>query len=543
MEESEVPVLIVGGSLVGMFMAALLGRLGVKAIVAERHAGTAIHPRAAFVYQRSMEVVRSLGVEQIVREKSFQQFDPDGAILSVESIAGNELQRDVPHMNEGVRDLSPTERLFITQQALEPMIKRRAEAWGQELRFGTEVVSIEQSSSGVRARLRERESGRESVVRARYAVAADGAHSRVREQLGIQMRGRGLLSRSLTVYFRADVGPLMRGRNMSVILVRNPAFRGFFRIEKPYQSGFLILHTLGDPEAPNTDCWSLAEAECRELLGIGLGADVPATIDSIQKWECCAQTAERFRDGRIFLAGDAAHVMPPYGGFGGNTGIQDAHNLAWKLAMVLNGAAGERLLDSYETERRPIAHFTVEQAYARYVLRGAHYLTSNGISPFVKDVNIDLGYCYDSQAIAADEPAVLHDHPRALAGRPGSRAPHVPLVRGSSDISSVDLLGRGWVLLAGAEGQAWAQSAGALARELPIEVHRVDGSELLDASGLFCEAHGITPSGAVLVRPDGVVAWRSRTSDGAGSVQLSVVLARLLARDAGAGHTTHRAYT
>jgi 2-polyprenyl-6-methoxyphenol hydroxylase-like FAD-dependent oxidoreductase len=435
-------------------------------------------------------------------------------------------------MNEGVRDLSPTERLFITQQALEPMIKRRAEEWGQELRFGTEVVSIEQSPEGVRARLRDRESGRESVVHARYAVAADGAHSRVREQLGIPMQGRGLLSRSLTVYFRADVGPLMRGRNMSVILVRNPAFRGFFRIEKPYESGFLIIHTTGDPEAPNTDCWSLTESECRELLRIGLGADIPVSIDSIQKWECCAQTAERFRDGRIFLAGDAAHVMPPYGGFGGNTGIQDAHNLAWKLAMVLSGASGESLLDSYQAERKPIAHFTVEQAYARYVLRGAHYLAPSGIAPFVKDVNIDLGYCYDSQAVIADEPFVLHDHPRTLAGRPGSRAPHVPLARSTTGISSVDLLGRSWVLLTGAEGHAWSESAGALMRELPLEVHQVGGSELLDPSGMFCESHGITPSGAVLVRPDGVVAWRSRAGDGTAPAQLSIVLGRLLAREA-----------
>jgi putative polyketide hydroxylase len=147
-----------------------------------------------------MEVVRSLGAEQAVRDTSFRQFEPDGAILSVESIAGNELHRDVPHMNEGVRDLSPSERLFITQQALEPMIKRRAEQYGALLRFGTEVVSLEQGPDGVLAMLRDRESGRDSRVHARYVVAADGAQSRVREQLRIGMRGRGLLSRSLTVY-------------------------------------------------------------------------------------------------------------------------------------------------------------------------------------------------------------------------------------------------------------------------------------------------------------------------------------------------------
>jgi hypothetical protein len=324
------------------------------------------------------------------------------------------------------------------------------------------------------------------------------------------------------------MAPLMRGRNMSVILVRNPAFRGFFRIEKPYESGFLIIHTTGDPERPNTDCWGLTESECRDLLRIGLGEDVPATIDSIQKWECQAHTAERFKEGRIFLAGDAAHVMPPYGGFGGNTGIQDAHNLAWKLAQVLNGAASESLLDSYGMERQPIARFTVEQAYARYVLRGAHYLMPEGIAPFVKDVNVDLGYCYESGAIIAEEPTVLHDHPRALAGRPGSRAPHVRLMRGATEISSVDLFGLRWVLLAGAEGHAWEQAGAALARERPLDVERIDGPNLQDTQGTFHDAHGITRAGALLVRPDGVVAWRVRDAVEGASDVLTGALARLL---------------
>lgn len=528
LKDTEVPVLVVGGSLVGMFMAALLGRHGVKALVAEHHLGTAIHPRAAFVYQRSMEVVRSLGVEDVVRERSFQQFEPDGAILSVESIAGDELHRDVPHMNEGVRDLSPTERLFITQRALEPMIKRRAEEHGAELRFGTDVTAIEPGEDGVLATLRDRASGRDERVRARYVIGADGANGRVRTQLGIPMRGRGLLSRSLTIYFRANVAPLMRGRNMSVILVRNPTFRGFFRIEKPYESGFLIIHTTGDPERPNTDCWGLGEADCRELLRIGLGADTAVEIDSIQKWECCAHTAERFRAGRVFLAGDAAHVMPPYGGFGGNTGIQDAHNLAWKLAMVLQGTASEALLDSYEPERQPIAEFTVEQAYARYVLRGAPYLAPAGIAPFARDVNVDLGYCYRSGAIVPGGAAPLHEHPRALAGCPGSRAPHVGLTRQGRELSSIDLFGRGWVLLAGAEGHAWERIGNALPARLGLAVHRVGGPELGDPSLAFAEAYGISAFGAVLVRPDGVIAWRERSAERASRELVADVLAQLL---------------
>jgi 2-polyprenyl-6-methoxyphenol hydroxylase-like FAD-dependent oxidoreductase len=529
--DTEVPVLVVGGSLVGMFMAALLGRHGVKALVAEHYPGTAIHPRAAFVYQRSMEVVRSLGVEDVVRQRSFQQFEPDGAILSVESIAGEELHRDVPHMNEGVRDLSPTERLFITQQALEPMIKRRAEEHGAELRFGTDVTSIEPGPDGVLATLRDRASGRDERVRARYVVGADGANGRVRTQLGIGTHGRGLLSRSLTIYFRANVAPLMRGRNMSVILVRNATFRGFFRIEKPYESGFLIIHTTGDPERPSTDCWGLGEAECRELLRVGLGADTAVQIDSIQKWECRAHTAEFFRAGRVFLAGDAAHLMPPYGGFGGNTGIQDAHNLAWKLAMVLQGTAGEALLDSYETERKPIAELTVEQAYARYVLRGAPYLAPAGIAPFARDVNVDLGYCYRAGALVAEAATPLHEHPRALAGCPGSRAPHVRLLQQGRELSSIDLFGRGWVLLTGAEGLAWERIGGTLPPRLGLNVHRVGGPDLEDPSRTFAEAYGISASGAVLVRPDGVIAWRERSAERASRELVAGVLAQVLAVD------------
>jgi len=535
MSVPHVPVLIVGGSLVGMFTAALLGRHGIRALVAERHPGTAIHPRAAFIYQRSMEVVRGLGIEEVVRQRSFQQFEPDGAILSVESIAGNEIHRDVPTMNEGVRDLSPTERLFINQQALEPMVKICAEEAGQELRFATDVVALEPVPDGVLVRLRDRESGTESEVHASYVVAADGASSRSRALLGIGMQGRGLLSRSLTVYFRAPVGPLMRGRNMSVILVRNPSFRGFFRIEKPYESGFLILHTTGDPDIPNTDCWGLTQAECAELLRIGLGQPIKTEIESIQKWECCAYTAERFREGRVFLAGDAAHVMPPYGGFGGNTGIQDAHNLAWKLAMVLQGTAGERLLDSYEPERRPVAQFTVEQAYTRYALRGATNLAPAGFSPFVPDVNIDLGYCYRDGAVIGADPDTLHAHPRALAGRPGSRAPHVNLRRGDHSLSTLDLFGTHWVLFTGADASAWADSGAALARSLPLDIFRIDTPELHDPSATFHDTYGITTRGAALIRPDGVIAWRE-ANDGAGTPQrLAGVFEQLLGRRAAVG--------
>lgn len=205
--------------------------------------------------------------------------------MSVETLAGKELNWDVAHLNEGVRDLNPTERLFISQIGLEPMLKTKAEELGAELRYGTEMISFEEDSDGVTVVLRDRDSGETSTVRTRYMIAADGAHSRIRNQLGIPMLGHGTLSKSVTIYFRASVGPLMRGRNLSVILVRNPTFRGFFRIEKPYESGFLIVHTLGDPDDPVDDVWDLTEEQCLDMVRTGLGTDdVPITIDDIQRY-------------------------------------------------------------------------------------------------------------------------------------------------------------------------------------------------------------------------------------------------------------------
>ena len=536
----EVPVLIVGGSLVGMSTAVLLGQHGVRTLVVERHRGTAIHPRAALIYQRSMEILRSMGIEQTVLQKSYEQFEPDGAIMSVETLAGKELNWDVAHLNDGVRDLSPTERLFISQIGLEPMLKTRAEELGTALRYGTEMISFEEDSDGVTAVIRERDTGETFTVRASYMVAADGAHSRVRNLLGIRMLGHGVLSKSVTIYFRASVGPLMRGRNLSVILVRNPTFRGFFRIEKPYESGFLIVHMLGDPDDPVTDVWDLTEERCRELVRVGLGADdVPIAIDDVQRWECAADVAERYRQGRIFLAGDAAHAMPPYGGFGGNTGIHDAHNIAWKLALVLKGIAGPELLSTYEPERRPVAEFTVDQAYLRYVVRAALYLATEGMQQrFVRDPNIDLGYCYHSAAVIPDDDddGRVHEDPRVSRGRPGTRAPHIFLERGGDRISTIDLFGRNFVLLTGPKGNAWRESGRDAAKQLGIEldIHQVgNASGLTDSDSDFLEAYGITPSGTVLVRPDGAVGWRAKkTSADAPAETISHALAALACIDA-----------
>jgi 2-polyprenyl-6-methoxyphenol hydroxylase-like FAD-dependent oxidoreductase len=533
MADLDVPVLIVGGSLVGMSTALLLGHYGVRALAVEHHRGTAIHPRAAQITQRTMEIFRTVGVEQIVRRKSDEQFVQDGAIMAVETLAGKELTYFIANLNEGIRDVSPCERVFISQSLLEPLLRTRAEEMGASLRFGTDMISFEQDPDGVTAVIRDRDSGATDTVRAAYMVAADGAHSRVRERLGIAMHGHGAFSNSVTIYFRANVAPLLRGRNLSVIYVNHPALRGFFRFEKPFDRGFLAVNAVGDPDHPVTDvATGLTEARCVELVRTALGADdVPIVIENVMPWKAEADVAERLQDGRIFIAGDAAHVMPPNGGFGGNTGVQDAQNLAWKLALVLDGGAGPDLLASYDPERRPVGYFTAEQAYARYVTRTAPYLGTDGMQPVEPELDVELGYCYHSTAVMTGDD-LLHENPRASKGRPGTRAPHVWLNRSGERISTLDLFGRAWVLLAGLGAEAWSRAARTAAEHLSLrlDVQRMGAAGLADSDGVFADAYGLGDDGAVLVRPDGFVAWRATDAADASPETVTRVLSTLLSR-------------
>ncbi len=537
MPDIEVPVLIVGGSLVGMSTAMLLGYHGIRSLAVEHHRGTAIHPRAAMITQRTMEVLRTVGVEQIVLQKSDEQFVQDGAIMAVETLAGKELAYFIANLNESVRDVSPSLRLFITQSLLEPLLKSRAIELGAELRFSTEMISFVEDSEGVTARIRHRDSGEITTVRARYMIAADGAHSKIRELLGIRMLGHGVFSKSITIYFRGDVAPLLRGRSLSVIYVLNSTLSGFFRIEKPFTSGFLAVHWLGDPKDPVTDVSEgLTDERAYELLRAGLGDEnAPVKIENVMHWDATADTAERFQKGRVFLVGDAAHVMPPSGGFGGNTGVQDAHNIAWKLALVLKGLAGPDLLATYDPERRPAAAFTVEQAYSRYVARSAPYLKSDNMQAIQNDLNIEFGYIYDSRAVIPEgrSNGSTHENPRESKGRPGTRAPHMYLQRDGLQISTLDLFDRSFTLLAGPEGNAWCESARTAGKQLAIavDVHRVGADGLMDPDGGFAAAYGITSTGAVLVRPDGFVAWRAKTGEGASSDKISSALVSLLCRE------------
>jgi 2-polyprenyl-6-methoxyphenol hydroxylase-like FAD-dependent oxidoreductase len=533
----ETDVLIVGGSLVGLSAATFLAWHGVPTLSVERHDGTAIHPRAGHFHLRTLEVFRSVGLEGRVRAASEEQFDPDGGINAVESLAGKEIATYIANLNEGVAAISPSTRLFMTQQSLEPLIRARAEELGATIRYATELTGFEQDADGVTGFIRNLATGATDTVRAKYMIAADGNRSPIRARLGIGTRGPGHLADCVTIYFHADCADALRGRNLGVIYVFNPALRGFFRLVRTGDSGFLAVMTRGDMARP--DALNVAGGIDKERAiafvraAIGMPG-VNVTIGDIAPWRAVAEVAERLSERRVFLVGDAAHVMPPMGGFGGNTGVQDTHNLAWKLALVLKGIAGPQLLATYNAERQPVGELAIQQAYTRYVLRVVPERGQNGMQPIVPDFNMEIGYGYQSSAVISEpgNQAPLHGDPLRAHGTPGTRAPHIWFARDGKPLSNFDLFTKNFCLLAATDGGAWCEAASVAAAELglPLDVHRIDQDGLGDPQRRFADAYGVSASGAVLVRPDGFVGWRAIDASGASSAAVREVLASLLCR-------------
>ena len=485
---AETDVLIIGGSLVGLSAACFLGAQGIKPLVVEKHAGTSIHPRAGYFHIGTLEAYRRIGLEPAILEASFEQFGPDGGINLVESLAGRELALFVPSINAGIEPYSPSKRFFMTQQCLEPLLLGRAKELGAQLSYRSELVAFEQDEDHVLATVRDLESGAEAQIRAKYMIAADGNRSPVRTALGIGMSGPGPLSDSITIYFKADCTRWLEARPMGVIYVLNADQRGFFRFEAGGKRGFLAVNTLGDLSLPGATnvAGDISPERCIALVRSAIGVpDIAVEIEDVAVWKATAECATSFRKGRVFIAGDAAHVVPPTGGFGGNTGVQDAANLCWKLAMVLKGEAGPELLNSYEQERLPTAHLIVEQAYTRYVRRVTPELIGPDTPALLDELTLEIGPFYRSNAVVggrgADEPACMH--PDAIRGRAGARVPHAWLDDGRSTLD------------AAANGPTWLLGPDAPATE--------GGVRLSASAAAQC---GIGPAGALLVRPDGFVA-------------------------------------
>ncbi|MGW3497532.1 FAD-dependent oxidoreductase [Streptomyces sp. NPDC001020] len=534
-------VLVVGGGLAGLSTAVFLAQSGVDCLLVERRPELSGHPRARGVHPRAMELLRAAGVEDELRATpSARRLAGNSGVIAADSLAGPELgvldEKYVMDVGADIGLLSPTGWCLCHQGELEDVLRGRAERLGVALRFDTELVSFGQDDDGITAEVRDRTTGAERTLKARYLVAADGAHSDIRHTLGIPFGGE-TLGHYVNIHFSADLTEALGGRRFLMCYTVNDEMRG--ALMPLDNASEWLLHVAYDPE--DTELGSFTEERCTALVRAATGVpDLEPEFRSVSPWEGAARTAGRFRDGRVFLVGDAAHVMPPSGGFGSSTGIQDAHNLAWKLAAVLDGWAGETLLDSYDEERRPICEATVEQAVLRSQDRprlterpGERPPTHPGI---VEDAQVWLSWRYRSSAVTSWDEGVLPGYGVWSAendGRPGGRAPHLRVRRGGAELSVLDLFGDGPVLLTGPDNRPWQEAARVVSHDLgvPLAVYGI-GAELVDVDDRWPELYGVTAQGAVLVRPDGVAAWRCAEAPIFAEDTLRGVLARLLGREA-----------
>lgn len=553
--EEHVPVLIVGGSLVGLSASLFLGRLGIEHLLVERHAGTSRHPRGRGNNVRTMELFRAAGVEPQIRAAASVLAGNHG-ILQADTLTGADQEWLFRQIDPGgtLDRLSPAGWCLCSQNDLEPVLLRAARALTGELRFGTELIGCEQDADGVTAVIRTRETGEERTVRADYLIAADGPRSPVRERLGIPMTGPGDLFHNVSVTFRAkQLADAVGDRRFIVCYLTNPQSPGALLPVDNEQDW--VFHAPWRPD-DGEELADFTDERCTDLIRTATGVpDLEVEITGKAPWHAAERVAERYAERRILLAGDSAHEMSPTGAFGSNTGIQDAHNLAWKLAAVLRGWAGAGLLTTYDAERRPVALATAARASAR---SAEHRHPGYDVGPAggrqAGMMAMVLGYRYgagdgapgegsagspgagsrgegsqggqgegasDSQGApgagsrgaqgeAAREVVPQEFSPVAV---PGGRAPHLWALRDGERLSTLDLYEAAPVLLAGPGGAAWLAAARRIADRtgVPLECYGVgEGLDLVpEDPAAFGRLHRVGEAGAVLVRPDGFVAWRS----------------------------------
>lgn len=535
MADFEVDVLIVGGGPVGLSASIECSRQGLSSLLVEKHAGTSIFPKARLLSTRTMELVRAWGAQDEVERAGLRRED-SLAVGVGSSLTADDLHREVAPMAQDAPQ-SPTYTYICAQDRFEVILKGLAQRLGGDVRFATTLTSLVQDEFGVDGVIGSADCVR--TVRARYAIAADGGRSTVRDRLGIRVEGPPPLGHMISIMFDADLVPLLRDRMCALYFLRSEIPCAVEAVDNQQR---WIIQTGYDPAEGGSEA-DFTPRFCVEVVRAAVGVpDLAVKLVGVMPWLQQAVTATKFRSGRVFLAGDSAHVSTPQGGFGMNCGIQDAHNLVWKLAAVLRGYAGEALLDTYHAERHPIGERTVGESLANalitFQMMEGKLSMREAIAQQAGRRNCEgliLGFHYTSAAVVPDDtdaPAPEDPYRTYVAtARPGHRAPHVPLTRDSAELSTLDLLGPSFTLLANA-GAGWAlaaKEAEALAG-VAIETCEVSAEPGTDLwSPTWARDYGVGEHGAVLVRPDGHIAWR--TTEAATPTALPTALSAVLATD------------
>ncbi|MFF4326281.1 FAD-dependent oxidoreductase [Streptomyces sp. NPDC001591] len=526
----RVPVLVVGGSLVGLSTSLFLSRHGIRHMVVEKHAGTSVHPRGRGINARTMELFRTAGVEPAIRKEA-SALEANQGILQTQALIGGEHKWLIKAVDPtgALARFSPTGWCLCSQNNIEPVLAAQSRAQGADVRFSTELMNFDQDGDGVTALVKDRDSGEHLTVRADYLIAADGPRSPVREALGIRQAGNGELFHNVSIVFRSErlAGLLGDLRFIVCYLMRPGADGALLPVDNETQ---WVFHAPWHPETGET-LEDFTEERCIAQIRGAIGVpDLDVEIGGKAPWHAAERVAQQYSVGRVFVVGDAAHEMSPTGAFGSNTGIQDAHNLAWKIAAVLNGSAGPALLHTYEDERLPVALATSERASARSAEHshpGYVPPPTMGGGPGSGVLTTAMGYCYPKGAVVGGDPGrpVIPETMR-LKGDVGTRAPHMWLTRAGQRISLLDLYETSFTLLS-SPGTPWKEAAGQVARELGarLDAYTVGSApeaDLVQPEGAdWEELHELPPGGAVLVRPDGFVAWRAEgpAADPRGALQ------------------------
>jgi 2,4-dichlorophenol 6-monooxygenase len=574
----EIPVLIVGAGPAGLTLALALARYGVPALTVEKYPSTAHTPRAHIINQRTVEIFRALGISEKFHEVAIPQAGMTNNLwyttLADPEVARSQTWGTGPDRAAEYFLSSPEPMANCAQTVLEPMLLEAAREAGADIEFQTEFFELRHDADGVTSVIRDRATGETRTVRSRYVIGADGANSRVLTEVGLTVEGRDDLGHAANIWFRADLARFFEHRpgvlSWNVMPGPLPRLRlGTLICHKLYTE--FVLAFMYDPQ--QTVLSELTEEALLQRIRAVVGEDIDAEILGLAAWQVRAQVAASYSSGNVFCMGDAVHRHPPTNGLGLNMSVADAYNLAWKLAFVLDGRAGGRLLDSYSAERQPVGAAGVKRAITS-LHESSAIETALGLEPNQsaedgwKALNvlyepgvageerrralreaielsnyqfnahgIELGYVYHSEVITEEAmPAPAPERDPALyyspTTRPGARLPHARLELDAQPLSSLDLVDpQGFTLLTGVGGHSWQTSAAQIAEQVrtPITVQVIgERGGLYDPYGDWASRCEVDTTGCVLVRPDGHIAWRCRTAGPGGPQQLTNAINRAL---------------